>query len=347
MPRCEAGVVRIASHKFGFGRPSLVKRVTPKSQNPPSKQEGWGWKVLSSIVGMIATFAVGDLVLKRNYENYIKEKNDLIEEIRIADREFSEVESDVSNLIRERRAASQRLNVLSSRNNIGGFLEFYDFYKITIADWNKNAPVLEKKIKHMTNCGKNADYFFDKSKFVAKSHQEINYGETKSLREYLILTNIKLIQLKGCPAFSFFQRRNVDDIMKGSDFISLSEVFYFIHEKFSDSVNRNVVTCFKNSQKIINQKIDECSIAHNSNDLGDCLSNISTNFSIGKICSKEKFEQLAKIELKKFDNIDKFWAAGLNSLKEYRTKYVLSKCSAKKGFWANYLDWDCKRLIAN
>ncbi len=306
--------------------------------------DGVAGRVVSSVIGILVTFAVGDLLIKRNYESYVKEKQAFLAASRDAKAHFDSVAARLNAVVAERRNAAQRLNLYAATHDVSGFSAGFEQYALSVKNWNETRLSLEREVNDLVAC---ADDQMDPAR--KRSADEVLLDPTSTFntkfvgkQDIVFITRADLDGEMGyCPTKYVFSARTESATSDSGSFETVFEVMRYMHKLYYDSVKRPVVRCAETINRILSVKIGECASLRAEKDIGDCLQDSIKRYSPKKICTKEKFGGLASFHQGRFNVIDYRWGVAQELLAVQRSAYVRQACENARVFWGRYFDWSC------
>lgn len=332
-------------------QPAIESKGNSEAEHKVNKERGlfsnssWSAKILSSLVGIVVTFTVGDVLIKRNYEGYIKERSEFYRELEKAKSDFDQLLEDMNNLIAERRGAAQQLNRYAASGEVAEFIEYYSEYEKAVRAWNRDRKSVERRIIEYTDCtnvtathplSRKLEQIIVESKMVKNTGGGNKKVNRAKIDEYDSINSVR----RYCPNRMVFGHRGKSK-NNGKEFLSVYEVMTFVHHYYYISTKRDIVKCAMNTGKIMEFKIQECKAVLDSEEISACIQNAVSSYSASELCTEDKFKGLADIDNSRYDAIDYRWRLAERMLLIYREQFIVKRCDNARKFWARYLGWSC------
>lgn len=319
-----------------------VTEVSPVQTS--SKTSDLAKNALGALIGVIATVVVGDLMVKRNYDAAIEEYRMVDEAIATAEGEFDDLVRQVDASVAERRGAAQMLSNYAASGNVNGFRDYYDStYKDVVRHWNEVAPGLSDQIRAYTQCAQQPDR---SPEVLANSTPPgvVRQGNPAVLSPREISTNQLVLRWQpACPDSLIYTTRDYATISKDKAFLSVFEVFRYMHELFVDSRTRPIVTCYAAAGDIQQSVLRQCrplaaKLIWQSLKVSaaQCLQVAGRVYEPRVLCPEERYQELADFTEDRFGAIDYRWKDARLLLLSYRAEYVIRRCRSVAGFWSNF-----------
>lgn len=328
-------------------RANILERKLPAPA--PAARERFSTKILYSVLGAIATFAVGDVLVKRNYESFTAEYKAMEQEVAAAVDDFARLQADINALVQERRQASQRLNLHAASKEIQGYLAFYPEYNVAIASWNGSRDDIERRIRNYTRCGQEtAETRIGEQVMAALLGRQSPPNRRHARNNVSLVTEDEIQSASGtsvfCPNRYLFHARAAGTVEDSRKLLSVFEEFQFMHGRFVSNLGRNIVRCAREAETLMRGRLATCNDAGSSADMQSCIRESIVHYSAAALCDPKVFGNLASMLEVRFFNIDYRWHMSLHLLGFYEARYVRDRCEAKRGFWADFRKWDCERI---
>jgi len=312
----------------------MVKRLAPRwisrrgDTSVPSSG-GIAKNILASIVGVIATVVVGDLIIKRNYEAAIAEFKIVDASIVQASSEFDDLAQEIDNLIRARRSASQQLSRYATDKKAGKFAAYYDEqYTSVVSSWNISVESIRNRIWTVTGC------------------QQASNTVKEAILELIDTEKFAALEASGignpsCPDSYLFGLRRSDG--KAPEHFSVFQVFRYMDVLLADSRQRDIVQCEAAAVDLKEKALRLCRPLtvrfgpHRASfGVDECLQGVTIHYAVSKLCPSSAYKELADFAPYRFEALDFWWQLGRKVLRFYRPAYVAARCQLSEGVWSQF-----------
>lgn len=305
--------------------------------------------VLASLIGVVLTVGVGDLLVKRNYDGAISEFKVVDQAVVTAADDFDGLVDKVNDLVKDRRAAVQRLSEYAAANSVAKFVAYYDgAYVPAVNAWNEEAPALLQRIRNMTSCreqvpGAGLATQIDAKIYAPRAGANAGFGD--AAQAFVASKVAGDSKTRYCPETFLFQSR--DESAVADPYASAFEVFKGMHALLLDSRKRDLVSCTEAAESIREAALKRCDYTsltvlgrsfHVSAAL--CLKVTSVAYGQQRLCPVAAYGKLASFNPPWWDSLDHRWHLGIEMLKLYRSSYIQSKCDEAAGSWTHLLRRD-------
>lgn len=298
----------------------------------------WAGKAIGSMLGVLFTFVVVDVLVKRNVENFLAEKSRVQKAASDAWSEYSRHIDDINSLVRRRRLASQQLNGYAADFDLLRYRAYYEKYQSIIEEWNDMKVVLENRTRRFFPCDTGMEDMPEEARQrLVSATTRMTGADSGSIDA----------RYSHCPEKVLFTSRARDIVSREGVFRSVDEVFQFLHSGLALNIDQPVFSCVEESEETRRLRLSECARMADPDDYSTCIRQNVTRFSTRNVCDAATYGKLTAFSAGRFDSVDRLWFLGVEALKARRETYSIQKCESAKGFWGNtFLFPSCRELLA-
>lgn len=326
---------KIETGRF-VSRPDETRNRT-ESEKPEKFIDSVAGKLVATILAVIATVLVGDVIIKRNIESATAEYEAIASAVVRESNSFIQVENDLNEIVDSRRAAAQLLTEYSVDRQISDFSDYYETYIQTVANWNDKRADIYLRLASLTDCERLSQNPEFKTHFQTISSGVWSPDYPRASGEQLLDTGLSANVF--CPHYYLFETRTEDEVVAAgappaNDLRSVFEVFRYMHFWYVDSIRREVVACARAATRVQNLGLDSCQVTSKSETPGECIRHMLSDLDVSRVCPVELYpDGTADIGIARFDRLNYLWRVAREQIHAYRRPALTRACEHEKVFW--------------
>ena len=305
------------------------------------------FSILGSIFAVLAAGVVGDLIIKRNIDNYSEQQKGLSDAILSADTDFRMALSEIDNIVTSRRSSNLLMNEYIIHGNVGGALGYYETYMSSVDDWNAKRGALLTKIRQITECDQDSS---TNKLSISQLRAVENRVRARHPRVHIPAISIGVVT---CPDRPLFYTRSLRDrdIFRGGygqqgPLRSAFEVYRYLHSRFTSLVDSSASLCVRSAEKLLEAKFIECGNPGAPSwpnwDLPPslCVKQVVANYEPNRLCG-QKFGVAGGVTQYEFAQIDFWWDLSRSLFLAHRARYIDRVCRDNLRFWTSRFGPGC------
>ncbi|TYC60597.1 hypothetical protein FMN50_07800 [Rhodobacterales bacterium] len=300
--------------------------------------------VITSVITILIGAVFGDLIVKKNIQNYSAEHAAFIASPEEGDAAFEEARAIYDTRLRERRRQTQRIIKYIADDSVAAFDAFYAVYDAALGDWNNHHDDMAATILNTTNCtlrfqetprddrlaviGPHFDLFMNAAGF--QPFLTTYSGKAELARDRF------LKESRFCPTF----------FLTKTSGHSVHSVLSSMHRRIYNYREHDYTECRLRHKRNITTYYQSCLARESPLQQTACMREFDRKIEDGSFCDKGDFDiNDYKVRDVEFNELDFYWGLGDRFFKTFRKDFILDYCTSRIGFWGSTLGWDCPASV--
>jgi|GEM_PF-6358937 len=321
------------------GRRKKQPSKSPKASGIPYKN-----LIITSVITILIGAVFGDLIVKKNIQNYNAEHAAFVASPQAGDEAFFAARAVYDTRLRERRRQTQKIIKYIADDSVSAFTENYSLYSAALSDWNNHHDAMARKILDTTKCearypreatderaqaiGPHFDLFLGLEGF--NPYLTAKPGKAEKAREKFLKEG------RFCPTFFLTKSSNH----------SVHSVFASMHRRIYNYREHDYTECRLRHRRNLQAYYQSCLREETPELQTDCMRHFDQKIADGSFCDKGEFNiEDYKVKDVEFNELDFYWGLGDRFFKTFRKAFILDYCEEQIGFWGNALGWNCAVIV--